>query len=93
MIEMKLEIGTDIYAECRRAVSIANKEGEAVSFCFNQTALVANPGDHADALVSHYWHARGQNKKEKCDDCKGSGWYVGIVERRYCPTCDGSGYL
>lgn len=28
-----------------------------------------------------------------CEDCKGSGWYVGLVERRYCPTCDGSGWL
>ena len=30
---------------------------------------------------------------ERCVDCKGSGWYVGLIERRYCPTCDGSGYL
>ncbi len=30
---------------------------------------------------------------DRCVDCKGSGWYVGLHERRYCPTCDGSGYL
>lgn len=29
----------------------------------------------------------------RCADCKGSGWYVGFTERRYCPTCDGSGFL
>jgi hypothetical protein len=29
----------------------------------------------------------------RCEDCQGSGWYVGLVERRLCPTCDGSGYL
>ena len=29
----------------------------------------------------------------RCDDCRGSGWYVGLAERRHCPTCDGSGYL
>ena len=27
----------------------------------------------------------------RCDDCKGSGWYVGVVERYPCPTCGGSG--
>lgn len=30
---------------------------------------------------------------ELCDDCKGSGFYVGLMEKKYCPTCDGSGYL
>lgn len=30
---------------------------------------------------------------DRCGDCSGSGWYVGLVERRHCPTCDGSGYL
>ena len=30
---------------------------------------------------------------KRCDDCGGSGWYIGLVERRCCPTCDGSGYL
>jgi RecJ-like exonuclease len=30
---------------------------------------------------------------DRCEDCHGTGWYVGLVERRYCPTCDGSGYL
>lgn len=29
----------------------------------------------------------------KCGDCKGSGWYVGIIERRRCPTCDGAGWV
>lgn len=28
---------------------------------------------------------------KKCTDCKGSGWYVGMVERYYCPTCDEAG--
>ncbi len=27
----------------------------------------------------------------RCDDCKGEGWYVGIIERKPCPTCGGSG--
>jgi len=26
----------------------------------------------------------------RCGDCKGSGWYVGIVERYPCPTCKGN---
>lgn len=30
---------------------------------------------------------------EPCNDCKGSGWYVGLIDRRYCPTCDGAGYV
>ena len=30
---------------------------------------------------------------DRCDDCKGSGWYVGFTERRLCPTCDGSGFV
>lgn len=30
---------------------------------------------------------------DRCDDCKGSGWYVGFTERRHCPTCDGAGYV
>ena len=30
---------------------------------------------------------------DRCTDCKGTGWYIGFTERRYCPTCDGSGYL
>ena len=34
---------------------------------------------------------RKVSPEDRCDDCKGSGWYVGIVERRVCPTCDGSG--
>lgn len=29
----------------------------------------------------------------RCPDCKGSGYYVGFLERRLCPTCDGSGFL
>jgi DnaJ-class molecular chaperone len=29
----------------------------------------------------------------RCPDCKGSGYYVGFLERRLCPTCDGSGYM
>lgn len=29
----------------------------------------------------------------RCGDCKGTGWYVGFTERRYCPTCDGSGFV
>lgn len=29
----------------------------------------------------------------RCPDCKGSGWYTGLVEKRLCPTCDGSGWL
>ncbi len=29
----------------------------------------------------------------RCSDCKGSGWYIGFTERKYCPKCDGSGYL
>jgi hypothetical protein len=29
----------------------------------------------------------------RCCDCKGSGWYIGFTERRFCPTCDGSGFL
>jgi DnaJ-class molecular chaperone len=29
----------------------------------------------------------------RCRDCKGSGWYIGFTERRYCPTCEGSGFL
>lgn len=28
-----------------------------------------------------------------CADCKGSGWYVGMVERYYCPTCNGAGKI
>jgi hypothetical protein len=94
MIEMKVDPCTDIGAMCRRAVRIANEEGESVSFCFNDTALIATPGLDPDALITTYWHTRGMTTdKEKCDDCKGSGWYVGIVEKRYCPTCGGSGYL
>ncbi len=30
--------------------------------------------------------------RKRCDDCGGSGWYIGLVERRHCPTCDGSGH-
>jgi DnaJ-class molecular chaperone len=30
---------------------------------------------------------------DKCEDCKGTGEYVGLNERRHCPTCDGSGYV
>lgn len=30
---------------------------------------------------------------QRCPDCKGSGWYVGLHDREYCPTCDGSGWL
>lgn len=29
----------------------------------------------------------------RCNDCKGSGYYVGFTERRLCPSCDGSGYV
>jgi hypothetical protein len=29
----------------------------------------------------------------RCGDCKGTGWYVGFTERKYCPTCDGSGFM
>jgi len=29
----------------------------------------------------------------RCADCHGSGYYVGFMERRLCPTCDGSGFL
>lgn len=30
---------------------------------------------------------------EICEDCRGSGWYTGLWQKYYCPTCDGSGYL
>ena len=30
---------------------------------------------------------------ERCPDCKGSGFYVGLRERSYCKLCDGSGWL
>ncbi len=30
---------------------------------------------------------------DKCADCKGTGWYIGFTETKYCPTCDGSGWL
>lgn len=29
---------------------------------------------------------------ERCPDCKGSGYYVGLIEKYHCPTCDGSGW-
>ena len=28
--------------------------------------------------------------KPSCEDCKGTGWYVGVVERYPCPTCQGT---
>ena len=30
---------------------------------------------------------------EQCEDCKGIGVYVGLLERRQCPTCGGSGEI
>lgn len=30
--------------------------------------------------------------RAKCTDCKGSGQYVGALERRDCPTCGGDGW-
>jgi DnaJ-class molecular chaperone len=39
----------------------------------------------------HFLLRREISTKDRCEDCKGSGWYVGIVERRPCPTCDGTG--
>lgn len=29
----------------------------------------------------------------ECEDCSGTGWYVGLNARELCSTCDGSGYL
>ena len=29
----------------------------------------------------------------RCPDCKGSGYYVGLLERSLCKTCDGSGWM
>ncbi len=28
--------------------------------------------------------------KASCEDCKDTGWYVGVVERYPCPTCQGT---
>ncbi|MCR9160219.1 MAG: hypothetical protein ACE37F_27545 [Nannocystaceae bacterium] len=44
----------------------------------------------ADAACDHYDDTQDH---DRCADCKGTGWYVGFTERKYCPTCDGSGYL
>ena len=44
----------------------------------------------ADAACDHYDDTQDH---DRCTDCKGTGWYVGFTERKYCPTCDGSGYL
>ena len=30
---------------------------------------------------------------QQCVDCKGSGYYVGFLERSYCRSCDGSGWI
>jgi DnaJ-class molecular chaperone len=30
---------------------------------------------------------------ERCADCKGSGYYVGLMERSYCRACDGAGWV
>ena len=30
---------------------------------------------------------------KRCPDCRGTGFYVGFLERSYCTTCDGSGFL
>ncbi|MGH1343102.1 MAG: hypothetical protein ACRBN8_16205 [Nannocystales bacterium] len=47
---------------------------------------VGEPAAACDAYDDEQDHSR-------CADCKGTGWYVGFTERRYCPTCDGSGFL
>ena len=94
MINLDVSPGESISDVCAKAVDIAKREGEEVSFCFNGVAILAYPGSHAEALANIYWSARGDRPKgEKCTDCKGSGWYVGLVERRKCPTCDGEGYV
>jgi hypothetical protein len=30
---------------------------------------------------------------QRCSDCKGSGYYVGFLERSFCRNCDGSGWI
>lgn len=94
MIELAIEGGTSITEACERAIKIANREGEEVSFCFNGVALVAYPGSHTEVLANIYWTTRGDRPRgPKCTDCKGSGWYVGLIDRRECPTCGGEGHL
>lgn len=30
---------------------------------------------------------------ERCEDCNGTGWYVGLRVRERCKTCDGAGWV
>ena len=46
-------------------------------------------GEHAATCEAY----DDEQDHQRCADCKGTGWYVGFTERRYCPTCDGSGFV
>jgi hypothetical protein len=54
MITLDPDPGTHIKNACLRAVSIANVKNEDVRFVFNETEVIAHPGDDATALAEKW---------------------------------------
>lgn len=52
-------------------------------------------GDELDALAAMVDDPPYDNfaDLDMCDDCRGSGWYVGVSVREPCQKCDGSGWV
>jgi hypothetical protein len=46
-----------------------------------------------ELLLGSEPHEAVKETVEQCEDCKGIGVYVGLMERRPCPTCDGRGEI
>lgn len=78
---------------------IAKHPGEKYTFkvTFDYASKWGARGQHYRKAKHFQFFPQGEEPAQQvqvklgfdCDDCKDTGWYIGLVERRKCPTCKG----
>lgn len=84
-----LPLGTDVVVE-QTGVPGEIIIGVSCTIPFAKWAEVdATLREELPGTVKVRWANQG---RRTCLDCAGSGIYIGLHERRTCPTCNGTGY-